>query len=54
MLSSIKIVGDHYGTRTSTLLTCRKDGLVEFTERTLQADNRTSDVSFRFNLQGQA
>ncbi|MDT8421294.1 MAG: NRDE family protein [Desulfuromonadales bacterium] len=53
MLSSIKIVGDHYGTRTSTLLTCRKDGLVEFTERTLQKDQRTTEVRFRFTLQGQ-
>lgn len=53
MLSAIRIVGDHYGTRTSTLLTCRKDGLVQFTERTLQTDHRIADVSFRFNLQGQ-
>lgn len=50
-LSSIRIVGDHYGTRASTLLLCRKDGLVQFTERSYSNTGKTSEVSYHFQLE---
>lgn len=51
MLSAIKISGDHYGTRTSTLLLYRKDGLVLFFERNLCLEDHATEVSFNFSLQ---
>ena len=50
-LSAIRIVGDHYGTRTSTLLLVRKDGQVHFVERTLLLDAQSTEASFSFPLQ---
>lgn len=49
-LSAIQINGDHYGTRASTLLLVKKDGTVQFIERTFKAESEPSEVSFTFSL----
>lgn len=49
-LSAIRIAGDHYGTRTSTLLLARRDGVIHFTERTLILEAQSTEASFRFTL----
>jgi uncharacterized protein with NRDE domain len=49
-LSSIQIRANGYGTRTSTVLTVRRDGLVSFIERTYatQAPHDWRDRRFEF------
>ncbi|HKJ04006.1 MAG TPA: NRDE family protein [Geopsychrobacteraceae bacterium] len=50
LLSAIKISGDHYGTRTSTLLLARRDGNIFFSERTLVPDTAATERTFSFTL----
>jgi uncharacterized protein with NRDE domain len=51
-LSAIQIRANGYGTRATTALTVRADGLVTFFERTFDADNpeRSSDRHFEFMI----
>ena len=50
VLSSIQIRANGYGTRTSTVLTVRRDGLVNFIERSFDAEDpdQYSDRSYEF------
>jgi uncharacterized protein with NRDE domain len=50
VLSAIQIRANGYGTRTSTVLTVRRDGLVNFIERTFDADapEHHRDRSYEF------
>lgn len=52
-LSAIRILGDHYGTRASTLLLVRKDGQVDFVERTISLETQTTEVRFTFQLRSE-
>jgi uncharacterized protein with NRDE domain len=49
-LSAVQIRANGYGTRSSTVITVRRDGVVSFVERSFAADNpeRFTDRSFEF------
>ena len=49
-LSAINIGGDHYGTRSSTLLLAGKDGVVRFAERSFVPDRQATEIRFSFTL----
>lgn len=50
-ISAPFIVSDTYGTRCSTILTIRNDGLVDFVERRFDPDGEsTGDSHFRFRI----
>ncbi len=53
-LSSIQIRANGYGTRATTVLTVRRDGLVEFVERSFDAANPDvhSDRRYEFMIDG--
>ena len=55
-LSAIQIRANGYGTRATTILTVRHDGLASFVERTFDADDpdRSSDRRFEFMIDGAA
>jgi uncharacterized protein with NRDE domain len=55
-LSAIQIRANGYGTRATTILTVRRDGLASFVERTFDADDpdRCSDRRFEFTIDGAA
>jgi len=50
LLSAIKISGDHYGTRASSLLLARQDGRIFFAERTLVSEVGESEATFSFPI----
>jgi uncharacterized protein with NRDE domain len=50
-LSAISISGDHYGTRSSTLLLATADGMVHFIERSFSPAGPATETSFSFSLQ---
>jgi uncharacterized protein with NRDE domain len=50
-LSAVRIVGKGYGTRCSTVLVIRRNGAVEFVERSFNEDgSETGTVRFNFRL----
>lgn len=49
-LSAVQIRANGYGTRASTLVTVRRDGVVQFTERTFDADDPSRHHDRRFEF----